>query len=423
MVSKYIAVGLLLLTVLVPPRSAAAFSLYKSSDGKWSVRAAGYVKTLALGLVDRIVPGTPETPGEIPLPETENTAQDFTRARLMLDGDIGEYLTWTVHYEHYALINPVREATTGFFAGRRSSSRDDSSLLGLDWTVRESGSLLWRNELDRLNVRFALPMADVVIGRQAISWGVGRFWTPSDLFVAFSPTEIDQEFKTGVDAATIKIPLGASAQIETVYAAFDEDFRRQSVGVRGQRTIGNFDLGVMGGKFFHDFVTGPFFDGEIRGIGVRGEFTFTHNTDSDSAERRTFFRGVTSVDYRFANSLYLLGEYYYNGFGAEDPEDYTRRLASERFARNEVFNVGLHYLGGTLGYEVHPLVNTSLTGLWNLTDQSALIGPLVVVSLSDEADLRAGAYLPIGTGFVGRQVQTEYGLYPQVYYLQLRLYF
>lgn len=36
----------------------------------------------------------------------------------------------------------------------------------------------------------------------------------------------------------------------------------------------------------------------------------------------------------------------------------------------------------------------------------------MVVSLSDEADLRSGAYLPIGTGFVGQQVQTEYGLYP-----------
>jgi len=341
----------------------------------------------------------------------------------MLDSDVGTYRSWSAHYEHYAVINPTRDATAGLFAGQRSTDRRRSSLFGLDWTVRESGSLLWRHEFDRLNVRLSLPAADIVVGRQAISWGVGRFWTPSDLFVAFSPVEIDKEFKTGVDAATIKVPLGPSAQIETVYAAFDKDFRDHSTGMRGQVTVGNFDLGMMGGKFFHDFVTGPFFDGELRGVGIRGELTFTHNTDDESPERRTFFRGVGGIDYRFANGLYTLLEYYYNGFGAEDPEDYSQIFNSDRFARNEIFNVGLHYLGVALGYEPHPLLKTSLASLWNLLDQSALVGPQVIVSLSDEADLRTGTYFPIGTGFVGRRVRDEFGLYPQVYYLELRLYF
>jgi hypothetical protein len=130
------------------------------------------------------------------------------RARLMFEGDVGPRVNWAVHYEHYAVINPAKDVTLGFFAGSSSTDRRRSSLLKLDWTARETGSLLWRHELDRLNVRFALPAADIVIGRQAISWGVGRFWTPSDLFVAFSPVEIDKEFKTGVDAVSVKVPLG-----------------------------------------------------------------------------------------------------------------------------------------------------------------------------------------------------------------------
>jgi hypothetical protein len=345
------------------------------------------------------------------------------RARLMLEGDVGPHVSWALHYEHYAVINPAREATLGLFAGRSSTNSQRSSLLKLDWTARETGSLFWRHELDRLNVRFALPLADIVIGRQAISWGVGRFWTPSDLFVAFSPVEIDKEFKTGVDAVSVKVPLGPLSQVETVYAAFGESFRRHSAGVRARTTVGNFDMGMMGGKFFHDFVIGPFFDGGIKGVGVRGEFTFTHNTADHSLERRTFFRGVGSVDYRFANDLYTLLEYYYNGFGRANPEDYPQLFTSDRFARNEIFNVGLHYLGAALGYQLHPLVNTNLTGLWNLLDQSALIGPVVDVSLSDEANLRTGAYFPVGTSFVGRRVQSEYGLYSQVYYLELRRYF
>src|SRR5260221_9620314 len=172
----------------------------------------------------------------------------------------------------------------------------------------------------------------------------------------------------------------------------------------------------MGGKFFRDAVLGPLFDGEINGVGVRGELAFTHDTGNPQHGRRTLIRGVSSADYRFVNGLYALLEYYYNGFGEGNPEVYPLLSPSARVARGEFYGFGRHYLGATLQYEPHPLVTTSLTGLWNLLDQSGLIGPLLLVSLSNEADLRVGAYFPIGTGLVGSRVQSEFGLYPQVYY-------
>jgi len=400
----------LFLFILLLPHPAFARTLYQSADHAFSVRLSGYIKTLALGI-------------NTSLPETNDTAEDFSRARLMLEGDLGPQVSWAVHYEHFALINPTREMTAGLFAGQQSADTGRLSLLPLDWTVQESGSLLWRHELDRLNVRFSFTAADMVIGRQAISWGVGRIWTPSDLFVAFSPIEIDREFKAGVDALSLKVPLGAFSQLEMVYAAFDDDFSKHNAAVRIQKNSENFILGLMGGKIFRDAVIGPFFDGELNGVGVRGEFTLTHNTGHTQQERRTFVRGVGNVDYRFANGLYALLEYYMNGFGETEPEDYPRLFSSERLARGEIFNVGRHYLGTSLMYEPHPLVQASLFSLWNLLDQSFLLGPLLVVSLSNEADLRAGAYFPFGTGLVGSRVRDEFGLSPQVYYLQIRWYF
>lgn len=401
---------LVLLPALCFPSLAFARTLYQSADNAFSVRLSGYIKTLALGI-------------NTSLPETNDTAENFSRVRLMLEGDIGSHVSWTMHYEHFGLINPARGTTTGLFAGQQSADTGRLSLLPLDWTVQKSGSLLWRHELDRLNVRFSFAAADIVIGRQAISWGVGRIWTPSDLFVAFSPVEIDREFKAGVDAISLKVPLGAFSQLEMVYAAFDDDFSKHDAAVRIQKNIDNFTLGLMGGKFFREAVIGPFFDGEITGIGVRGEFTLTHNTGHTHQERRTFIRGVGNLDYRFTNGLYVLLEYYVNGFGETDPEDYPRLFGSERLARGEIFNVGRHYLGTSLTYEPHPLVQASLFSLWNLLDQSLLVGPLLVLSLSNEADLRTGAYFPFGTGLVGPHVRDEFGLYPQVYYLQIRWYF
>jgi len=407
---RHLRIMLLLLGMLCLSPAAAARTVYRSTDGALSVRLTGYVKTLALGL-------------DTSLPATSDTAEDFARARLMLEGDVGTAITWSLHYEHFALINPARSTTTGLLAGPQATTNHRRSLLPLDWTVRETGSVLWRHELDRLNVRLSLPLADVVIGRQAISWGVGRIWTPADLFVAFSPVEIDREFKAGVDAVSLKVPLGSFSQLEAVYAAFADDFPRHALAVRLQRTVGGFVLGTMGGKFFRDVVIGPFLDGEIKGVGVRGEFTLTHNTGRARGERRTFIRGVGGVDYRFANGLYALLEYYCNGFGEGDPAQYPRLFGSARLSRGEIFNVGRHYLGGTLEYEPHPLIKATLFGLWNLLDQSRLIGPFLEVSLSNEADLRTGVYLPFGTGLVGPRVQSEFGLYPHVYYVELRLYF
>jgi hypothetical protein len=397
----------LLLTVLLSS-PAAARTVYRSADGTYSVRLAGYVKTLALGLNQS-------------LPGTEDTAEDFTRARLMLEGTLGTHLSWTVHYEHFAVINQAGSASTDLFLGSNTTER--FSLLPLDWTVKETPSFLWRHEFDRLNVRASFPTVDVVVGRQAISWGVGRFWNPFDLFNAFSPVEIDREYKPGVDAARLEWALGPFSQLEAVYAAFDDDFRYQSVAVRGRKTIGNVDVGGMTGKFFRDFVIGPFVDGEINGVGARGELTFTHDTAEKGQGRRTFVRGVSSVDYRFANGLYTLLEYYFNGFGETNPADYPKLFPAERVTRGEIFNLGRHYLGALLQYEFHPLVQGDLFAQWNLRDQSALIAPLLAVSLSDEADMRLGAYFPLGPGLVGSQIQSEFGLYPQVYYLELRLYF
>jgi hypothetical protein len=400
----------LFLFVVLPPCPVAARTLYQSADNIFSLRVAGYIKTLALGI-------------NTSLPGADDTAEDLSRARLMLEGDIGPRVSWAVHYEHFALINPAQGATTGIFAGPQTAGTGRLSLLPLDWTIQESGSLLWRHELDRLNMHLSLPAVDIIIGRQAISWGVGRIWTPSDLFVAFSPVEIYREYKAGVDAVSLKIPLGAFSQLELVYAAFGDDFSQQDAALRMQKTVGDFVLGFMGGKFFRDAVLGPFFDGELNGVGVRGEFTFTHDTSHPQHQQRTFIRGVSSVDYRFANGLYALLEYYFNGFGEADPADYPLLFTSARVARGEIYNFGRHYLGTTLQYEPHPLITTNLTGLWNLLDQSFLIGPLLLLSLSNEADLRLGAYFPIGTGLVGSHVQSEFGLYSQIYYLQLRRYF
>src|SRR6058998_3734254 len=106
----------LFLFVILLPSPAFARTLYQSTNNAFSLRLSGYVKTLALGI-------------NTSLPGTDDTAEDFSRARLMLEGDIGRRVSWAVHYEHFALVNPTRGTATGLFAGQQPSDTGRLSLL------------------------------------------------------------------------------------------------------------------------------------------------------------------------------------------------------------------------------------------------------------------------------------------------------
>jgi hypothetical protein len=133
---------------------------------------------------------------------------------------------------------------------------------------------------------------------------------------------------------------------------------------------------------------------------------------------------VLGADYRFPNDVRVIGEYYFNGFGTTNPDDYLARAASPRFTRGELFNVGRQYLGLVAHWQAHPLLHLIAQGQANLLDPSALLGPAFSFSLSDEAALEAGAYFRLGEGLTAFGApQSEFGPAPNVYYVTAKIYF
>ena len=134
----------------------------------------------------------------------------------------------------------------------------------------------------------------------------------------------------------------------------------------------------------------------------------------------------------FGTSFNLSGviEYHYNGFGAGDPEGYLTlaREQGSRLSRGQIAGLGQHYAGAFLGYQPHPLVNLGLVYIQNLTDGSLILGPTVDYSISDEVRLSFSGFIPMGreatweTGelFPALTPRSEYGMSPQIYFVQLR---
>lgn len=357
-------------------------------------------------------------------PLTGDGQEDLNRARLMLEGQLTEQVDFAVHYEHVATIDPI--AGDSLFLGSAAGVKHPG-VWSLEWPLRTDGTVRWRHEIDRLYVRRRQSWGDITIGRQAIGWGVGIIWSPQDLFVAFSPVEIDREFRTGVDAARVLASLGSFTEAEAVYAVFDDGVDHHATALRWRTTLAgpNLDLGFMAGKFYEDAVVGGLLSGELYGAGVHAEITGTHDFEG-SYQRvgpQDFARAVAGATYQFGGNVSLVGEYYYNGFGTEDPGHYLDLARSPRLTRGEIFNLGRHYVGFVADWQTHPLLHLLAQGQWNLLDSSALLGPAFTLSLSDEAQLDGGVYFALGEGRSGLTMRSEFGGAPDVYYASVKIYF
>ncbi len=385
--------------------SATGTALEITTPGDRTITVRGYYKNFLLGLDSSI-------------PLISGGISDLNRARLMLDSRVSQNWEVALHYEMIAEVNPLLSGGLFF------SARQRPGLTSLSWPILDNNNVAWRHEIDRLQVRGRLDWGDVTIGRQAIGWGVGILWAPLDLMLAFSPVQIDREYRLGVDAGRVLIPVGDSSEVEGVYAFYGTDFAQQIAAFRWHSTLlaSGIDIGMIAGKFFEDAVVGALVSGEFRGVGIHSSVNLTHHYGNETGPR-DFARIVVGADYRFANNVIAIVEYYFNGWGASSPSSYLSRATADRVQRGEIFNLGRHYFGFSADWEVHPLVHLLARGQSNLADPSAQIGPAITLSLSDESLLEAGAFFGLGGGLDGLTPKSEFGLAPNLFYTAAKIYF
>ncbi len=407
------------LALLLPPESEAR-QLYESDTLFLDLGAT--FKNLFLG--NRYY--------EIPFVEDRTQAANFARGRMMLDLGLYERLALEVHYQHFAFINPPETALglTGFV-----TVTDTGSLYrytSLSWDIEETEDFLWAHAFDRLAATFSLWGLDFVFGRQAITWGTGRFWQPVDLFSPFGPLQVDREFKAGNDAARLLFALGAFTQAEFVWAFGPDADPDRSAGVGKFKTLfEDYDISVLGGWVQTDIVGGGDFAGDLgrSGIGIHGEILFNHVKDSSD-----YVDVLVGLDYRFpGKGPYLLGEYYYYGAGAVNVEDLNQSLIDDRLLSRGTLLLGRHNLGLGASYEIFPILMGMLNVLVNLTDPSATLNPVLEYSVADNAVATAGCTIPVGEAptFVlapgglalsDFRLNSEYGTYPFTFFIELRFY-
>ncbi|MFH1679235.1 MAG: hypothetical protein ABIH26_01175 [Candidatus Eisenbacteria bacterium] len=308
-----------------------------------------------------------------------------------------------------------------------------------DWLEEEhaTGSL----SIDHLLVALSLDRADIVVGRQAITFGKAYFWNPLDVFAPFDPRRFDRDYKRGVDAARIDVPFGSFSGVTVVGVAGDRvrsgeaegEEKAWSASGHGSALVGHvyttrsgFDLAVQAGKVYGGRQAGGAIAGEIGPIEVRAEGAYLRASgDPDPLpapltgavieNHGTFVLGLGRY---YASTLRLEAEVLYNGLG--DPDDRIASLA--RVAAGGAFHASRFLAGGLATCDITPIVGGSAAAIVSLDDGSFQVQPGLRWSTGDNSELLAGAVLNAGEA-PDPLPRSEFGTYPDFYYAEFKVYF
>ena len=288
------------------------------------------------------------------------------------------------------------------------------------------------HNLDRAFFSLRLGKVDLYVGRQAIAWGNSRVISPTDIIAPFTFEELDREYRVGVDAVRIRIPLGLMGEVDGGWI-FGRNFnlKRSAAFLRTKFYLAKTDIAVLLLDFQNNLLLGLDLTRALGGAGfwVEGAYVLVKTLAIDfEGEKKNYLRLTIGTDYSFRNGLYVFCEYHYSGAGAREPRDYLQVLSRPGVSEGAVYLLGRHYLIPGFSYPLTPLLNLTAQALINLTDPSLFLAPQVEYNIAENVYLSGGAFISLGRNpqignFLQPVFRSEFGSYPHIFFTSFRVYF
>jgi len=386
--------------------------------GEWT----GFVKNFSL---------VADPPGTVPV---DRLSSSTTRLRIQYQGwmandwSVETAMEWGGALQHHLLFAGGVFQEIGGGAGMYRFS-DPDSLWYPDSPDRHDNVGLYFN-LDRLRLVWQHGGLEVSVGRQAVSWGSAKVINPTDILAPFAFTELDTEYRAGVDAVRFRYALGALGELDAGYVmGAGGDMSRSALYVRGKGYWAMTDVSGLVMRFGNNLMLGVDMTRAIGGTGVWMEAAYVDadhflpvETDGD------YFRVSLGADRQLTPRLYGYVEYHFNGAGNAGSTGYP--VLSPAALSGGVYLTGRHYGSIGFGYQLTPLTMLNGMVMQNLSDHSAFVSLSAEWNLRENLYLSGGVYIAAGNspfdGSAGDPFPTkpdEFGAYPDLLYVSLRWYF
>jgi hypothetical protein len=298
------------------------------------------------------------------------------------------------------------------------------SLIDMDFLQADMAALrylpyttFWPKEtftLDRALIKLYFKHVDLYMGRQMIAWGTGYAFNPTDIWNQKNPLDPSTP-KVGTNALRLEIPMGSLSNLNLL-ALPGPDIKHSSVGIRMKTNFAGFDYSLSASRFMNadrevlglpeKLVGGVDIVGQLFDVGVWFEGAFISQrfkgmryTEFDS----TYIQTDVGMDYTFDNGVYVLLEYFFNGRGEPNPDDYQAGDIFLQFL-GDMPGLGQNYLITGLKQNFLEKIDATLFVLSNIDEPSAIIMPGADYYFCDEVSLGLK-----GTIAAGERKRSEFG--------------
>lgn len=360
----------------------------EEGDATRRLEFSGYYKTLL-------------TRSDTLLPVHDAYAADLNRLRLELQGPLLPDLALDLQYDNEAMLGDYLD-TPQFQA---QMTRKDDRYWDLDKTYADRDDVFARHRLYRASLTWSQGNTDVRMGRQRIALGTGRFFSPLDRINPVAPNLLERDERPGVDALLVEHKLGPLARATAFYVPGRD---RDSGALQWHANAAAIDWSLIAGRFRDEDMAGGDIATQLGEAGLRAEVSWNRPDQGEAYQR-----GVIGLDYAFANTLTVSGEYYYNGAGAGDKRFYNFLALLD----GRVLSLARDYAGVYASYELTPLLKSTNALVFNLDDGSRYFSPELTYSVRQNLDVTAGLQS------YGGSAGSEFGFFRQVLFAQLQYFF
>ncbi len=283
---------------------------------------------------------------------------------------------------------------------------------------------------DRMVLRQTLDGWEFLAGRQPISWGNGRFWQPMDIFGAFNPTELDREYKPGVDLTQLTYYPSPFSSLSATLVFANPDISdvvyQPAIYYRGQ--IGETaELSLLAARVLESDIVGVSFESDWKGLAWHAESIVFRLPGEDNVD--SWFVG--GADYQFGDGVIASIEYYQNSRGvraenrlSDMAEDFLYLSGLQKQLSQKIVALAVQYqvsplVGSAMNVFVSPLLDGE-----GVVEYSSLFQLSATYSVADESDLLLAWVHGEGKAMTdSSQIQSEFGHLADSWTLRLRFYF
>lgn len=252
---------------------------------------------------------------------------------------------------------------------------DDTRLLDLSHIIRERDETLIAQRLDRLWFGYASDKTVVRLGRQALSWGNGLFFTPLDLVNPFNPAAVDTEFKSGDDMLYAQYLRDDGDDLQFAHVLRRDPFTAEADASQATTALKYHGLH---GDSEYDLLLADSYGALVLGMGT-----------ARSIGGAIWRADLVVTDAAGGNAVQFVSNLSYG---------WTWRRRNVSGALEYFYDDGTDYVAGSLLIEMSPLWTVTPTLLANTSDAQALLQLISAYSLADNLRVLGSLNVPLGAG-------------------------